>query len=410
MMKVLVFNCGSSSLKYRLIQMPGERELAGGEAQRVGPPTAEPARIYHSVGGGKPQMHYAEMPDHSTAFVKVMKLLATDGLTCNALGHRVVHGGVLFSQPTVMNEASIARLETISDLAPLHNPPALNLIRSSRKMYPDLSQVAVFDTAFHATIPDYAYTYAIPQDLRRKYNLRKYGFHGTSHEFVVEEAARMLQRPLSQFSAVSCHLGSGGASLCAVVNGRSIDNTMGYSPLQGLIMSTRCGDIDPALTLSLLAYMQGSEDSVEKILNKQSGLLALSGLSGDIRDILAQPGKEARADRTAEIYLWRIRKYLGAYLTLVGHAEAVIFTDTIGENVPEVRERVCRGLEVFGLKIDPDKNQAASVLPCDVSVADSRIRIPVVRTNEELAIARRVYTTLAHGLEPLVQEKQEVHS
>jgi len=393
-MKILVFNCGSSSLKYRLIQMPEECELAGGEAQRVGPPTAEPARIYHSVAGGEPQMHYAEMPDHGAAFAAVMNLLVGEGLTCDAVGHRVVHGGVLFSQPTVIDESSVSRLEEISGLAPLHNPPTLNLIRVSREMYPALPQVAVFDTAFHSTIPEKAFTYAIPKDLSQKYGLRKYGFHGTSHEFVVEEAARMLQQPLAQFSAVSCHLGSGGASLCAVVNGKSVDNTMGYSPLQGLVMSTRCGDIDPALTLNLLAYTQGNEDSVENILNKQSGVLALSGVSGDIRDILTLRGDEGRASRTAKIYLWRIRKYLGAYLTLVGHASAIIFTDTIGENIPEVRERVCRDLEVFGLKIDLEKNRTVDSFPCDVAAPDSLVRILVVRTNEELAIARRAYTTL----------------
>ncbi len=393
-MKILVFNCGSSSLKYRLIQMPDECELAGGEAQRVGPPTAAPARIYHSVGGGEPQVHYAEMPDHGTAFTAVMDLLVDEGLTCDAVGHRVVHGGVLFSQPTVIDESSMSRLEEISGLAPLHNPPTLNLIRVSRKMYPALPQVAVFDTAFHSTIPEKAFTYAIPQDLSQKYGLRKYGFHGTSHEFVVEEAARMLQQPLEQFSAVSCHLGSGGASLCAVVNGKSVDNTMGYSPMQGLVMSTRCGDIDPALTLNLLAYTQGNEDSVENILNKQSGVLALSGVSGDIRDILTLRGDGGRASRTAEIYLWRIRKYLGAYLTVVGHASAVIFTDTIGENIHEVRERVCRDLEIFGLKIDLEKNRTADSFPCDVATPDSLVRILIIRTNEELAIARRVYTAL----------------
>jgi acetate kinase len=409
-MKILVFNCGSSSLKYRLIQMPGEHELAGGEAQRVGPPTAAPARIYHAVGGGPQTVHYADMPDHGAAFDAVMKLLTADGMTFDALGHRVVHGGTLFSQPTLMDEASIEKLGTLNDLAPLHNPPALNLIRRSRRAYPDLPQIAVFDTAFHSTIPDYAYTYAIPRDLSRKYGLRKYGFHGTSHEFVVEEAARMLGRPLPQFTAVSCHLGSGGASLCAVVNGRSVDNTMGYSPLQGLIMSTRCGDIDPALTLSMLAYMQGSEDSVEKVLNKQSGVLALSGFSGDIRDVLAETEKSGRVSSTAETYLWRIHKYLGAYLAVTGRPEAVIFTDTIGENVPEVRERVCRGLEVFGLKIDSDKNRAANLLPCDVAADDSRIRIPVIRTNEELAIARRVYATLTRGTDPHPVEGEEVCS
>lgn len=393
-MKVLVFNCGSSSLKYRLIAFPSEAEMAAGEAQRVGPATAEPARIYHRTAGGEQQVHYADMPDHGAAFKEVMHLLKEAGLEPDALGHRTVHGGALFTQPTRMDQETIERLEGLNDLAPLHNPPTLSLMHSCSKQYPELPQVAVFDTAFHATIPDYAYTYAIPEKLRKRHGLRKYGFHGTSHQFVVEEAVRMLGRPRAGFSAVSCHLGSGGASLCAVKNGCSVDNTMGYSPLQGLIMSTRCGDIDPALTLSLLASAQGGESAVEQVLNKQSGVLGLSGLSGDIRDILVDSEQDKATRETASAYIWRIRKYLGAYLTVVGQADAVIFTDTVGEQVATVREKVCRGLDCFGLKLDAEKNRTVSALPCDVAATDSRVHILVIQTNEELAIARQVYQTL----------------
>ncbi|VGO19935.1 acetate/propionate family kinase [Pontiella sulfatireligans] len=393
-MNVLVFNCGSSSLKYRLIAFPSEAEMAAGEAQRVGPATAEPARIYHRTAGCEQQVHYADMPNHGAAFKEVMQLLKAAGLEPDALGHRTVHGGALFTQPARMDQEAIKRLEGLNDLAPLHNPPTLNLMHSCTQQYPELPQVAVFDTAFHATIPDYAYTYAIPEKLRSRHGLRKYGFHGTSHQFVVEEAARMMERPLAGFSTVSCHLGSGGASLCAVKNGRSVDNTMGYSPLQGLIMSTRCGDIDPALTLSLLTSMHGKEEAVEQVLNRQSGVLGLSGGSGDIRDILADAETDESARDTTSAYTWRIRKYLGAYLAVVGQADAVIFTDTVGEQVAAVREMVCRGLGCFGLKIDPEKNRAVSALPCDVAATDSRVRILVIQTNEELAIARQVYQTL----------------
>jgi acetate kinase len=405
-MNVLVFNCGSSSLKYRLITFPSETEMAAGEAQRVGPATAEPARIYHGIGGVGQRVHYADMPDHGAAFKEVMKLLKEEGLEPDALGHRTVHGGALFTQPTRMDQDAIRQLEALNGLAPLHNPPTLKLMHSCRLLYPDLPQVAVFDTAFHATIPDYAYTYAIPGKLTRRHGLRKYGFHGTSHQFVVEEAARMLGRPLAGFSAVSCHLGSGGASLCAVKNGRSVDNTMGYSPLQGLIMSTRCGDIDPALTLSLLTYMHGQEDAVEQVLNRQSGVLGLSGLSGDIRDILADTEMDESIRDTKSAYLWRILKYLGAYLTVVGQADAVIFTDTVGEQVAAVREQVCLGLGCFGLKIDPEKNRTVDTLPSDVAAAESRIRILVVQTNEELAIARQVYQALAHERPNANHEKE----
>ncbi|MCF7849636.1 MAG: acetate kinase, partial [Kiritimatiellales bacterium] len=254
-----------------------------------------------------------------------------------------------------------------------------------------------------------AYTYAIPEKLRTRHGLRKYGFHGTSHQFVVGEAARMLGRPLSRFSAVSCHLGSGGASLCAVKNGCSVDNTMGYSPLQGLIMSTRCGDIDPALTLSLLTYMHGQEDAVEQVLNRQSGVLGLSGVSGDIRDILADTETDESVRDTAFAYIWRIRKYLGAYLTVVGQADAVIFTDTVGEQVAAVREKVCRGLGCFGLKIDPEKNRTLRTLPGDVAVAESPVRILVIQTNEELAIARQVYQTLAQERPDANDGKDSTH-
>ncbi len=340
-MRILVFNCGSSSLKYRLIELPAERELVGGEAQRVGPKTAEPARILHRIGATE-ETHYVEMPDHAAALSEVMKLLRRDaGLVPDALGHRVVHGGSLFARHRRIDDGVIAGLETTLDLAPIHNPPIVKLIKACRDLYPELPQVAVFDTAFHSTIPGFARTYALPRRLREDVGIRKYGFHGISHQYVTAEAARILDRPLDRFNAVSCHLGSGGASLAAVVGGKSVDNTMGYSPLQGLVMSTRCGDLDPAIALQLAALDYGDCRSIEMVLNSRSGVLGMSGLSADIRDVLrkaAESGSETdAADVTAQVYVWRIRKYLGAYLTVVGDAHAVIFTDTIGELVPAVR-------------------------------------------------------------------------
>jgi len=398
-MNVLVFNCGSSSLKYKLIALPGERQLAGGEAQRVGPPTAEPSRILHHTEDGQ-ETHVVEMHDHASAFEQVMKVLARNPeLMPDAIGHRMVHGGEWFKDHAVVSEAVIQNLELTVDMAPLHNPPAIALVKACLERYPELPQVVVFDTAFHSTIPDYAATYALPRAIRQKLGIRKYGFHGTSHQFVVAEAARLLGRPLEQFNAVSCHLGSGGASLCAIRGGCSVDNTMGFSPLQGLMMSTRCGDLDPAVTMKLLARSQGDYKAVEKLLNKQSGVLGLSGSTADIRDVLAgiEKGAQDRAqmERVAQVYLWRIRKYLGAYLTVVGDAEAVIFTDTIGETVPKVRWAVCSDMDYFGLKIDPDRNRAVGTLPADVATADSPIRILVIATNEELAIARQTHRLLA---------------
>lgn len=401
-MKILVFNCGSSSLKYKLIEMPSATQVAGGEAQRVGPKTTEPARILHRVGKGEQETHYVEMADHGAAFEQVMVLLRADPkLVPDAIGHRMVHGGTIFSQPAVVTRQAIDDLHRVERLAPLHNPPATALIEAVTARYPDLPQVVVFDTAYHATIPDRARTYALPRFLRADLGFRKYGFHGTSHQYVVEEASRFLGIPLDEFNAVSCHLGSGGASLCAVVGGKSVDNTMGYSPLQGLVMSTRCGDLDPAVALRLLAMNDGDSQAVEKLLNKKSGVLGMSGVSADIRDILTglaqSEGANPRLDLTAQVYLWRLRKYLGAYLTVVGKAHAILFTDTIGELVPHVRWAVCADMETFGVQIDAEKNNAVSSYPTDVATPDSPVRIVVLLTNEELAIARRTYATLTES-------------
>lgn len=394
---VLVFNCGSSSLKYRLVRMPEERELAGGEAQRVGPKTAEPARILHRVGD-ECRTHRVEMPDHAAAFAEIMELLRrneSEDLTPTIIGHRVVHGGPLFGAATMVTPQVITRLESIARLAPIHNPPATSLVRACAELYPELPQVLVFDTAYHATIPDYAAVYALPEWMRKESGYRKYGFHGTSHRFVAGEAARILGRPLSELNAVSCHLGSGGASLCAIVSGRSVDNTMGYSPLQGLLMSTRSGDLDPAVVMRLLARERMDAAAVEKLLNKKSGVLGMSGSSADIRDLLSPPSGQgdARASLTRDLYLWRLKKYVGSYLTVVGEPHALIFTDTIGETVPEVRAAICARMEGFGIRLSEARNANALDLPCDIAAEESRVRVLVIRTNEELAIARE-----AHGL------------
>jgi acetate kinase len=395
-MKILVMNCGSSSLKYRLIEMPSEQELVAGEAQRVGPKTAEAARIIHSEEGRKETVETV-MPDHFAAFTAIQKLLARrPEFTADILAHRLVHGGTSFTDDAFIDANAIGLLEQTLPLAPIHNPPAVRLIEACHKLSPDLPQVAVFDTVYHSTISRAAREYALPQKWVKELHIHKYGFHGTSHSYVVELAAEQLGIPLDRFNAVSCHLGSGGASLCAVIGGRSVDNTFGYSPLQGLVMSTRSGDLDPAITLRLLAKASGDASVVDNMLNRHSGVLGLSGISGDLRDVIASScqandNSNRRDQHTVDVYLWRLRKYLGAYLTLVGNAHAVIFTDTIGEGVPLVRWAVCSGLEVFGVKIDPLHNQRASELPADLSAQDSSVRILAIRTNEELAIARRSY-------------------
>jgi acetate kinase len=398
-MRIIVFNCGSSSLKYRLINMPGETELAAGEAERVGPKTALPGCIHHQAWGQK-EDHTLDMPDHGAAFTAVMKLLERDSrLVPEAIGHRMVHGGAIFKDHVIVDEAAFAHLEEVQDLAPIHNPPALRLLAACRQLYPKLPETVVFDTAFHSTIPPAARTYALPAKLARTHGFRKYGFHGTSHQYVAQEAAELLGIPMPELRAVSCHLGSGGASLCAIVNGKSVDNTMGYSPLQGLVMSTRSGDLDPAIALGLVARAQGDSRAVESMLNRRSGLLGLSGVSADIRDLFAPAdgAPDETIGRAAQVYLWRIRKYLGAYLLVTERPHCIIFTDTIGEKLPAVRWAVTAGLEALGVVLDPVKNTAGLPLPVDLAAAASRVRILAIATNEEVAIARASFALLANA-------------
>jgi len=397
-MKILVLNCGSSSLKYKLVQMPNSQILAKGEAQRVGPPTALPSNIIHESDNQSITIT-KQMSSHPEAFVEIMKILNSDSTkTPDAIGHRIVHGGEYFSKPTIITDSTLETLNKVQDLAPIHNPPSIKLISACIKSYPDLPQVAVFDTAYHSTIPKHAFSYAIPKYIMQKYGLRKYGFHGTSHEYVAEQAANFLNVPISRLNAISCHLGSGGASLCAIKNGKSIDNTMGYTPLQGLVMSTRSGDIDPAVVLRLLTMNYGNGEPVLSLLNKNSGILGLSKTTSDIRDIISCLSKdnlpESKDKLAVEIYLWRLKKYLGSYLATVGNAKAVIFTDTIGESSPEVRFALCSGMQCFGMQIDYNKNITLNKYPGDVSAPSSKIRILVIKTDEELAIARKTYQTL----------------
>jgi acetate kinase len=396
-MRIIVFNCGSSSLKYRLIDMPSEKELAAGEAERVGPKTALGGCIHHQAWGQK-EDHTLDMPDHGAAFSAVMRLLERDArLHPEAIGHRMVHGGAIFHDHVIVDEQAFHHLEEVQDLAPIHNPPALRLLGACRQLYPKLPETVVFDTAFHSTIPPAARTYALPAELARTRGFRKYGFHGTSHHYVAEEAAKFLGIPMTELCAVSCHLGSGGASLCAIVDGRSVDNTMGYSPLQGLVMSTRSGDLDPAIALSLVARAQGDSGQVESLLNRKSGLLGLSGVSADIRDLVGGSAQSQTLARAAQVYLWRIRKYLAAYLLVTGRPHCIIFTDTIGEKLPYVRWAVTAGLGALGVVLDARKNAESPPLPVDLAAKESRVRILAIATNEEVAIARASFALLARA-------------
>ncbi len=396
-MDILTFNCGSSSLKYKLIRMPEELVLLGGEAQRVGPKTGEPARILHRIGQDR-QTIYVEMPSLAIAFVEVMKLIVAAGFAPACIGHRIVHGADQCKRHMRIHPELIQKLRTFQNMAPIHNPPAIDLAQECLRLYPGLPQMAIFDTVFHATIPARAFTYAIPTALASELGIRKYGFHGISHGYIAQETARLLGCAREDVCAVSCHLGSGGASLCAIQNGRSVDNTMGYSPLQGLMMSTRCGDLDPAVALQLVVDHNGDYKAVNRQLNTRSGVLGVSGQSADIRDIIARNSKRAasmtRSHLAEQSYLWRIRKYLGAYLAVLPNPAAVIFTDTIGETVAPVRWAVCADMDAFGLKIDSRRNREVSSLPAEISAPDSRVRIFVVAADEELAIARESFELL----------------
>lgn len=392
-MNIFVLNCGSSSLKYGMISMPDGEEILGGEVQRIGARTAESSRIVHRASGHE-ETFPTKVSSYTEAFSEVMKLVEKGtSFPPDAFAHRLVQGGVEFSSSTILNSGDYPALEKVKDLAPIHNPPVIELIKECNRRYPEIPQAVILDTAFHATIPDYAHTYPIPEEIRDELGIRKFGFHGISHQYVAEAAADFLDIPLENLNAVSCHLGSGGASLCAVVGGKSVDNTMGFSPLQGLVMSTRSGDLGSAVVLKMIAYSGGDYSGVNKILNKKSGVLGMSGISSDIRDIIdrATDTDDERAQTTLDVYLSRIKKYLGAYLTVVGRADAIIFTDTIGESVPYVRERVCRNMDCFGVELDGWKNKTVADFPADVSSAGSKVRILVIKTNEEAAIARRTY-------------------
>lgn len=396
-MNVLSLNVGSSSLKYSVLRMPDETVLCNGEARRVGARTAQAPEIIHHVGGETIQVTL-ESHEYDKAFAKILEILYKDEASHpDVVSHRIVHGGTSFNESAIVGDQTIEQLEAIQHLAPIHNPPAIAMLKVCRSQLADLPQVCVFDTAFHATIPEYAATYPLPRELTKEMGLRKYGFHGISHQYVSSVAASLIGKPLDQFNAVSCHLGTGGASLCAIRNGKSVDNTMGLTPLQGLVMSTRSGDIDPGLVLRLLHHSDGNLDKTESLLNKNSGILGMTQDSADLRDLLKTNG-DIGADASEQnialrVYAWRLRKYLGAFLVVAEKPDAIIFTDTIGETVPLIREMCCKGLECFGVKIDPVQNRRDAKLPLDVAAADSRVRVLAIHTDEELALARMAWQT-----------------
>lgn len=394
-MKILVLNSGSSSLKYQLFDSETEEVMSKGIAERIGV-VGGGGKIKHESAGGKTEVD-VEMADHDQAMEHVFGLLtdakwgAVAGVgEISAVGHRVVHGGEKFVDPTLVDEAVIEEIDKLSQLAPLHNPPNLKGIRACLRKMPDVPQVAVFDTAFHATIPDYAYTYALPYKYYTDYGVRRYGFHGTSHKYVTRQAQKMLAANGLDPAAtriVTCHLGN-GCSMAAVVGGKVIDTSMGMTPAEGLVMGTRGGDVDPAILVFLAKELHAKADEIDDIINKKSGLLGVTGVSSDMRDV-EQAAKEGnkRAKLALEIFCYRIKKYVGSYSAAMGGIDAVVFTGGIGENNSWVRTTVCKGLEFLGLHVDEARNSTMKG-PADISEASSPAKILLVPTNEELMIAR----------------------
>lgn len=390
-MKVLVVNCGSSSVKYQFIDMKGEKVLCKGLAERIG---IEGSRLVHSVNADK---HVIErnMKDHEEALKLVLDVLVDPEIgvikslsEIDAVGHRVVHGGEKFASSVLIDEEVLKVLEENIHLAPLHNPPNILGIKAIQKLLPNVPNVGVFDTAFHQSIPKKAYLYGLPYELYEKYRIRRYGFHGTSHRYVSKRAAEILGRDYYDFKVITCHLGN-GASIAAIRHGKSIDTSMGFTPLEGLVMGTRCGDMDPAIVIYLQQNLGMSVDKVYDLLNKKSGMLGLTNnLSSDMRDIenAAANGNEF-AQLALDIYVYRIAKYIGAYAAAMNGVDAIVFTAGVGENSPYVREKVCEYLGFLGIKIDRQLNNVKGVERI-ISTPDSKVAVLIVPTNEELIIAR----------------------
>ncbi|HCM91112.1 MAG TPA: acetate kinase [Lachnospiraceae bacterium] len=390
-MKVLVINCGSSSLKFQLIDSESEEVLAKGLCERIG---IDGGMVTYQPKGRDKIIKNAEMPDHTEAVKLVIDALIDkeNGVISSldeigAVGHRIVHGGESFSSATLINDEVINAIEECNDLAPLHNPANLIGIRSCQKIMPNVPMVAVFDTAFHQTMPKKAYLYGIPYEYYKKYKVRRYGFHGTSHEFVSKRAAEFLGKDINNFKVIVCHLGN-GASISAVKNGKCVDTSMGLTPLEGLFMGTRSGDLDPAIIQFISNKENLNIDEILNILNKKSGVLGLSEVSSDFRDLgeAASSGNE-QAKTTLEAYSYRVAKYIGSYAAAMNGVDAIVFTAGVGENNIEVRQMIGEYLGYLGTGVDPEKNNIRGE-EAVISPDGAKVSILVIPTNEELAIAR----------------------
>ncbi|MDR1236864.1 MAG: acetate kinase [Propionibacteriaceae bacterium] len=389
---ILLLNCGSSSVKYQVIDAESEAVTATGLIQRIG---EDLGTIDHTHDGNK-HSDQRVYPDHKVALAHMVAMFEQYGPSLNevvAVGHRCVHGGERFRETTVIDDAVIAALRELIPLAPLHNPPGIAGIDAARAELPDVPHVAVFDTAFFSTLPAQAYSYAIDTDLAKRYGIRKYGFHGTSHSYVSRKAAEFLGKDMASFNQIVAHLGN-GASISAIQAGAAVDTSMGLTPLAGLVMGTRSGDVDPGLTPFLANQAGMSIAEIDDFLNKKSGLIGLSGVN-DFRDLepMMDAGDE-RALLAMDVYVHRLISYIGSYLALLGHVEALTFTAGVGENQVMVRERTIRALEPFGFVLDPEANNARSKQARRISTPDSPVAVLVIPTNEELAMARETVAAI----------------
>jgi acetate kinase len=394
-MNVLVLNCGSSSVKFQLFETSDDRVRLKGLVEKIG--SSRAMLTFSGERTKQPIRDVLEVPDHERAVRLIMEILCSadhgvisDVGEIHAVGHRTVHGGEEFSGSALITPEVIAAMERCVPFAPLHNPANIVGIRIARRLMPETPQVAVFDTAFHSRMPRRSFLYGLPYEMYEKHGIRRYGFHGTSHRFVAERAAAELGRPLEKLKLITCHLGN-GSSIAAIDGGVSIDTSMGFTPLEGLVMGTRCGDLDPAV----VAFIQGREglsaEAVDGLMNKRSGLLGLSGVSNDMRELEDEAGRgNERAQLALEIFCLRVTKYIGAYAAELGGVDGIVFTGGIGENAVEVRRRVLGGLAFMGIKLDAEANRRS-----ETCITNGRVKVLVIRTNEELAIVRETVQVLA---------------
>lgn len=385
---IMAINAGSSSLKFQLLDMPAEKLITKGSVERIGLPDS----IFTISVKGKPEKEVFSIPNHEKAVHHLLDKLTSRHIISSldeieGIGHRVVHGGETFKDSALVDDDVVKKIDDLAEFAPLHNPAHLVGIKAFREALPDVPSVVVFDTAFHQTMPSESYIYSLPYEYYEKYRARRYGFHGTSHKYVTQRAAEMMGRPIEQLRLISCHLGS-GASVCAVKDGQSIDTSMGFTPLAGLTMGTRSGDIDPALIPYIMDRTGLNADEVINVLNKESGLLGISGFSSDVRDIEIEANKgNKRAQLALDIFVGKVQKFIGAYAAEMHGVDAIIFTAGIGENSASVRARILSGLEFLGAYWDPDLNQVSGK-EAFVNYAHSPVKVLVVPTNEEVMIAR----------------------